>query len=129
MVLERRQFQRLNVNFIVTLQVHNPPEVRMSVGGLDVDALMLDISEGGMAITTDYEIPSGTLLYIYFTLINPHKTEDDRVTKMEISGEIRSCVPSGNHKQHRLGISFSQIKEYDKRAIAEFVRLNAAENR
>lgn len=129
MVVERRQFQRLNVNFIVTLQVHNPPEVRMSVGGLDVDALMLDISEGGMAITTDYEIPAGTLLYIFFTLINPYKTEEDRVTKMEISGEIRSCVPSGNHKQHRLGISFTQIKEYDKRAIAEFVRLNSSDKK
>lgn len=122
--MERRIYKRLNVNFIVTFQVNKPPEVRMSVGGLDVDALMLDLSEGGMAITTDYEIPSGTELYIYFTLINPNRKEDDRVTKMELLGEVRSCTGIDNNKQRRLGICFSQVKDGDKLAIGDFIRLN-----
>ena len=121
---ERRKFLRLNVNFIVTFQVNKPPDVHMSVGGLDVDALMMDLSEEGMAITTDYEVPAGTLLNIYFTLINPYIKEDDRVSKMDILGEVRSTALVDNHKQHRLGIYFTQIKECDKRAIAEFIRLN-----
>ncbi|MBI5873626.1 MAG: PilZ domain-containing protein [Candidatus Omnitrophica bacterium] len=121
---ERRKFKRLNVNFIVTFQVNRPPEIRMSIGGMDIDALMMDLSEGGMAITTDYEIPSGTLLYIYFTLINPFRNEDDRVTKMELLGEVRSCSILDNHKQRRLGICFTQMKEDDKKAVADFVKLN-----
>lgn len=127
--MERRKFQRTKVNFIVTFQVDRPPQVRMSVGGLDVDALMLDLSEGGMAISTDYEIPAGTLLYIYFTLINPFRTEDDRVTRMELLGEVRSCTSNDNHKQHRLGILFSGIKENDKRAIADFIRNDTKEKK
>ncbi len=127
MVNERRRHQRLSVNFIVTFQVNQPPEVRMTIGGLDVDALMLDLSEGGMAITTDYELPSATLLYIYFTLINPFKSEEGRVNKMEILGEVRSCIPMGEHKQHRIGICFTQIKEYDKNVISDFVRLNGSQ--
>jgi c-di-GMP-binding flagellar brake protein YcgR len=91
---------------------------------MDIDALMMDLSEGGMAITTDYEIPSGTLLYIYFTLINPFRNEDDRVTKMELLGEVRSCSILDNHKQRRLGICFTQMKEDDKKAVADFVKLN-----
>ncbi|HAJ56186.1 MAG TPA: hypothetical protein DCL35_00260 [Candidatus Omnitrophica bacterium] len=122
---ERRKFIRLSVNFIVTFKVDKPPEIRMSVGGMDVDALMMDLSEGGMAITTDYEIPDNTLLNIYFTLINPYRNEDDRVTKMELLGEVRSCSLLDNHKQRRLGICFTQMKESDKRAIASFVKLNA----
>lgn len=116
---------RLSVNFIVTFKVDTPPEVRMSVGGLDVDALMMDLSEGGMSITTDYEIPDKTLLNIYFTLINPNRAEDDRVTKMELLGEVRSSSLLDNHKQRRLGICFTQIKESDRRAIADFIKLNA----
>jgi c-di-GMP-binding flagellar brake protein YcgR len=119
---ERRQFQRINVNFIVTFQVDKPPQVRMSIGGLEVDALMVDLSEGGMALSTDYEIPAGTLLYVYFTLINPLRTEDDRVTKMELLGEVRSCTASDNQKQHRVGILFTKTKESDRRAIADFIR-------
>ncbi len=128
MTNERRAFKRLNVNFIVTFQVNQPPEVRMTIGELDVDALMMDLSEGGMAITTDYELPNLSLLYIYFTLINPFKGEEGRVTKMELLGEVRSCVAMPqNNKQHRIGICFTQIKEYDKRAIADFVKLNASQ--
>jgi len=127
MTEERRVFKRLNVNFIVTFQVNKPPEVRMTIGELDVDALMMDLSEGGMAITTDYGLPDSTLLYIYFTLINPFKSEEGRVTKMELLGEVRSCVPMQSAKQHRIGICFTQIKEYDKRAISDFVKLNTSQ--
>lgn len=119
---ERRQFPRLSVNFIVTFQVDRPPDVRMAVGGYDVDALMLDLSEGGVALTTDYEIPRGTNLFIYFTLINPYTNEDRRINKMEIQGEVRHNVQLKD-KQHRLGISFTRISESNKQAIAEFVQL------
>lgn len=119
---ERRKFLRLSVNFIVTFQVDRPPDVRMSVGGYDVDALMLDLGEGGMALTTDYEIPSGTSLFIYFTLINPYTNEERRINKMEIQGEVRHNVQLKD-KQHRLGISFTRISEPNKQAISEFVRL------
>lgn len=120
--LERRKFKRLSVNFIVTFQVDRPPEVRMSVGGYDVDALMMDLSEGGMAITTDYEIPNGTQLFINFTLINPYVCEDERVSKLELVGEVRN-IAHVNQRQFRLGIFFINLNDKNKKAISDFIRL------
>ena len=83
---------------------------------------MLDLSDGGMAILTNIDIPVDTVLLIKFTLINRALKDDNRIIKVSMTGAV--CY---NHllenEEHRLGIQFTNISDYDKKSIAEFVRL------
>ena len=121
---ERRRFKRLNVNFTLTYQVDKPLYLRMTIGwGKEIDALMLDLSEEGMAITTSYNIPVTTLLSIQFTLINSDEADDQkRVRKMNIVGEVKSNLLLADN-DYRLGIHFIQIDAQDRMAIADFVKI------
>ena len=67
---EKRKSKRLKAEFIVTYKIDKPVEVHMWISDREVDALMLDLSESGMAILTNYDIPASTTLVIKFTLIN-----------------------------------------------------------
>lgn len=120
---ERRKQKRLSVNFIVTFRVNRPLQLQMSVANQEIDALMVDLSEGGMAITTDYEFQENTLLSIDFTLINPYVTEEQRIKRLELMGEVRSNIFLQEAREFRLGISFTDIADTDKKAIADFIWL------
>ena len=119
---ERRKFKRLKANFIVIYRVDKPLEVVMVVGTREITALMLDMSEGGMAILTGYNIPMQTIIYLKFTLINPYVFTDDRIRTMEITGEVRYNARLENN-EYRLGIYFMRISDEDKAAIVSFVKL------
>jgi c-di-GMP-binding flagellar brake protein YcgR len=91
--IERRKFKRLRVNFTVIFQVDRPLVARMTLGWRkEVEALMLDLSEGGMAIVTNYNIPPETILSIKFTLINLTLSSARRIRIIEIDEEDRSAV-------------------------------------
>jgi c-di-GMP-binding flagellar brake protein YcgR len=94
----------------------------MVVGDKSLYALMIDLSESGMAIETKYNLPVKSVLFIKFTLIN-HLIDDDdqRFRSMDMVGEVRNSVPF-EEKEYRVGILFTQIAEEDKTAIKEFVK-------
>lgn len=118
---ERRKSKRLRVDFIVVYRVRRPIRLFMVIKNKEVSALMTDLSEGGMAILTDYDIPVSTTLLIKFTLINPPATENERVRMMEITGEVRYNTYLGNN-EHRLGICFTHISKEDRTAIVNFIK-------
>jgi len=120
---ERRKANRLKASFILTYQVNQPLSLRMTVGwDSDIVALMLDLSQEGMAISTDYDLPVATILLMKFTLINLEAEGDERVKAMKITGEVKSNILLDKN-EHRLGIQFTQINENDKFAIADFVKM------
>jgi c-di-GMP-binding flagellar brake protein YcgR len=118
---DRRRHKRVKVNFIVIYGVRKPLKIIMFVGYSEFNALMLDLSEAGMAITTNYDIPISAILLIKFTLINTYADKDNRVRSMEITGEVRNNTLLEKN-EHRLGICFTQITEEDKSAITNFVK-------
>jgi c-di-GMP-binding flagellar brake protein YcgR len=126
---ERRKWQRLKVDFTLNYRVDAPLEVRMSIGwDSEVDALMVDLSEGGMAILTNCDIPASSILSINFTLINLSAIEDDeRIKTLSITGEVRSNIII-DKTERRLGIKFIQISQKDKEAIGNFVRMTLNRN-
>ena len=120
---ERRKSNRLKASFILTYQVNQPLSLRMTVGwDSDIVALMLDLSQEGMAISTDYDLSVATVLLMKFTLINLEAEGDERVKAMKITGEVKSNILLDKN-EHRLGIQFTQINENDKFAIANFVKM------
>jgi len=119
---DRRKFKRLQVSFIVFYKVDSPLHVRMLIGEREVNAIMLDLSESGMGILTNYKMPESTLLSIKFILVNERTISKERVRSMEIKGQVRYSALA-EKGAYRIGIHFTDISEDDRDAIAYFVKM------
>jgi c-di-GMP-binding flagellar brake protein YcgR len=94
----------------------------MLVGNKVFDAIALDVSEGGMAILANYEIPASTLVTTKFMMVNEHALHDeDRFRSMEIPGEVRYSRPAQD-RTYRLGIQFTGITAGQRDFIAHFIK-------
>jgi len=119
---ERRKTPRVKIDFFVVYKVNRPTEANMWIDDKEVNARMIDLSEIGMAILTNCDIPALTILSLKFTLMNLYTDRAERVRTIEIIGEVRYNKLLAEN-EHRLGISFVQIAEEDKKAIAEFKKM------
>jgi len=118
---DRREHKRVEVSFAITYTIKKPVSIRMDFRGAEVYALMLDLSEGGMAVITGYEIPHEALLSTKFILINLHFNAEGRTKIIKAAGEVRYSILFEKN-DYRLGIRFSQISQEDKDAISNFVK-------
>ena len=120
---ERRRFERVEVNFLVLYRVNSPIYVRMKVGDIDVDAVALNLSENGIAILTNYDIPASTIVTIRFTVINDMAvTREKRTKSLVVQGEVRNNNFSREAKSHRIGICFKDLSEEGRTFISDFVK-------
>ena len=120
---DRRRFQRLDVDITVLYRVDLPLSVRMLIGNQEIEAIMLNLSVGGIALVTKYNIPCATLLLMKFTLTSVNR--EGKVSlygPIEVKGEVRSSAKWEN-STYRLGISFSDIDHQNKFQIARFVQM------
>lgn len=108
--MERRANKRLRMNCTVVYRTDEPSTTRVSIGDHDVQAKMLDISETGMAMVTDTDIPISTVLSMRFTLLKVNKDVVKLSGPMEAVGEVRSSVETDEH-EHRLGIFFRKMRK------------------
>jgi c-di-GMP-binding flagellar brake protein YcgR len=122
---ERRRHKRVKVGFIVNYSIRKPPQLSMIIGQREVDALMLDLSEGGMAVGTSFDIPQATILAITFTLINHSPLAKEKVRKMAMEGGIVNRTVL-DRSEYRLGIQFTKISPEDMTAISDFVKILAS---
>ncbi|MBU0709163.1 MAG: PilZ domain-containing protein [Candidatus Omnitrophica bacterium] len=118
--VNKRKFKRTKAKFTIVYDVYKPLSASLTIGGRQVDALMLDLGKAGMAISSSYDVPVSTVLNMNFTLINHQSEDDNRVISMQILGEVRSCTLQ-NSGEYRLGICFVRITEENKKAIESFV--------
>jgi c-di-GMP-binding flagellar brake protein YcgR len=121
---EKRQFKRLRASFIVIYRPRKPSDIFMFIDDTAVTGIMLDLSEDGISLSTDYDLPAATVLSIEFTLINPYAARDKKVRKIEATGEVCSSTLFDQEEQ-RVGIHFTRIDPDDKRALADFVKTAA----
>ncbi len=121
---DQRKSERLDTAFTLIYQVEKPLALRMELGFTNsIDALMLDLSDLGMAIITRHDLPVGTQLCIKFNIIDLHLEGDARWQPMEITGQTVSNILLPD-SSHRIGMRFDRISEADKLAISNFVRRN-----
>ena len=119
---ERRLFPRLKISITLIYQVKKPSYVGVRIGGKEVEAQTLDLSEGGMAILTDQNILLGTAITVEFMIYEIVNKSDFRFYKeIKVIGEVASNVVLEENKR-RLGIHFTYINEEDKSVIANFVK-------
>lgn len=118
---ERRKFKRLRVNLAVVFRINSNSRVRMSIENKDIRATMIDLSEGGVSILTNYDIPEQTLLQISFTLFKVDSDDVSFYGPMEIQGEVRYRQALSNN-EYRIGIAFNHIDREDQNEIVSFVK-------
>lgn len=123
--IERRRAGRVRAEFIVIYKVEDlrkTEEVHMWLGDREIEAVMLDLSESGMAIFTENDIPVSTIMMMKFTLINFSAYDEERVKSMKIIGQVQNNIFIKD-KEYRLGISFLQIRKENQIAISNFVKM------
>jgi hypothetical protein len=109
---EKRAHKRLRMNCTVSYRMNEPLTARFMVGSNDIKAEMVDISKGGMALVTNYDIPVSTVLSMRFTLLKIKEELSTFSGPMEITGQVKSNLPLEGHG-HRLGICFSAMKKIE----------------
>ena len=118
---EKRKFKRARVRLTVVYRTNQPLSMRLLTADKEVQATIIDLSEGGMAILTNYAVPASTVLLMRFTLFRGDKEDVSFYGPVAITGEVRYSTVV-DKDLYRLGISFTEIAEEDKRQITEFVK-------
>jgi c-di-GMP-binding flagellar brake protein YcgR len=121
-VNNRRNSERKGVAFTLTYGVEKPYSLRVNLGLRDdLDALMLDLSDSGVAMITKFNLPTGTRLHIKFNFINLFLTGQARTRAMVIIGDVVSSRELSN-REYRIGVHFNDISEEDTMAIRSFIK-------
>lgn len=120
--IERREFDRIKVDFSIIYRINKPWYVRVLISGEEVEATAIDLSEGGIAINTNYDIPIATVILIKIMIYTVTKKDNFQLYKViEAEGEVRSNVLLDTDK-HRIGIRFTKIDEEGKKELICFAK-------
>jgi c-di-GMP-binding flagellar brake protein YcgR len=119
---ERRHFKRARISLTVVYRTNEPLSVRMLTADKEIQATMVDLSEGGMAVLTNYSLSQSTVLLMRFTLFKIDKENVSFYGPVSITGEVRYSTMI-DIDLYRVGICFTKIEEQDKREIASFVQM------
>ena len=118
---DRRRFQRLKVNLGVYYKVESPLSSTYITDNKEIEATTLNISSGGMAFLTRYDIPVWSTLLIRIYLFKGDEFGLVSLSNpIELIGEVRSNDIS-DFGEYRLGICFKKIHGENKHVIADFV--------
>jgi c-di-GMP-binding flagellar brake protein YcgR len=120
---DRRKYQRLKLNLTVNYRVDEPWYVRITLKGQEIEATALNLSEGGMAIMTNYDIPVASVLFLKFSLFKING--DGEVcfyNPVETNGQVRSNVVCEKN-QFRLGVCFVRSRSEINDRIGTLIKL------
>lgn len=121
--VERRQSERVDVNFTVIYRVNSPLYVRMMVGDREIVAIAVNLSDSGMAFSTTYELPVSTIVRVKFILLNEKAlTSSERMKSIEVGGEVRHTFLN-QKKVYQTGVVFIDLVDSERKFIANFIRL------
>ena len=110
--MERRTHRRVRMNCTIIYRSNEPVSARFIMDGEDIEAKMLDVSQGGLAMITDHDIPISTRLSMRFTLFKVNRDVMNFSGPVEVTGEVKSNVPL-ERNEHRLGIYFTKVKRIE----------------
>lgn len=118
MGVERRVYPRAPADFLVAYVLIGPSAQPQE----EKQGMALDISEGGMALLTNFEIPSSSDAKIRLDLKFDLSLSSGETRAIQVSGEARYCFQLFEEGKWRIGIQFMDLKDEDKKHINDFVR-------
>jgi len=120
---ERRRFKRVDVSFWVEGAKNDALTVRMIFGGNDIKATTIDLSVGGMAILSEFEIPTFSIVTVEFNIPNTVDAGSQGQYKLiKADGVVKYNLFVEEKKAYRVGICFIDITPEDSDFIASFVK-------
>lgn len=122
---ESRRSRRIKVNLSVIYQPTQPVGIRLLIKNKEVTASILDLSDSGISVLTNYDILVNTPLLIKFTLFSIENNDVCFSGPMKIEGVVRHNMPLGGNK-YRLGIYFKKINSRDKTEIINFIKAQSS---
>ena len=121
---DRRIFKRIYASFGLMFNVRSPFEVRVQFGEKDVDAIAVDIGEGGIGMLTNGVIPIGTRVELKFKIFNDSVHElEGSYRSFELQGDVRYSVVT-KESDYRLGVQFGSVTEEERKFLIDYVRAN-----
>ncbi|MDP8233934.1 MAG: PilZ domain-containing protein [Candidatus Saelkia tenebricola] len=117
--IERRRHKRVKVQFSALFKIQTPQGVRTPIKENEIITQVVDLSESGMAILTDYDISPQSVFSSRFTLVNSDADYSDRYKLIEAEGEVCYNVACKDDT-YRLGVCFTSISDVSRTAIADF---------
>jgi c-di-GMP-binding flagellar brake protein YcgR len=119
---ERRKGLRAKTNFLVLYDIDPQLKVRLTIKRKIFNAIAKNLSEIGMAILTNIELPVDASANLNFTLYNSKEPDLARRVR-QIAVDCRTCysfpVPDG---AYQVGLKFINLTAEDRRHIAKYVK-------
>jgi len=118
---EKRKYPRIGLSTTIRYRIKKPRSILVLLGDEEIKATALDLSEEGVALATEQDIPPGANISVNFsltdTLLAGNKSQPE---PLEVFGQVRSnTLVEGN--KHRLGVYFMDIEPENKDFIRGFV--------
>jgi hypothetical protein len=117
---EKRKFKRIPVNFDLLYKVQLPAAVSLKIGSIELPAIAQDISEGGLGLLTDFDIPPEALLKVKFSIVNENALGQKKTQNFELDVQVCYCMRAKN--VYRLGVSFLNIVLSDRLFISNYIK-------
>lgn len=118
---EKRKYPRIGLNTTIRYRIKKPRSILVLLGDEEIKAAALDLSEEGLALTTERDIPPGANISVNFPLLDSSVAGHlNSPQPLEVFGQVRSNVPAEGN-QHRLGVRFMDIEPGSKDLIRNFV--------
>ena len=119
---EKRRYQREQAAFAITYKIKAPLSARNEFGVTEHDGIASNLSEEGLSLFTNFELPVGALLIVQFRLIsNVGETAEDRSRKMELEAEVRHCEKALVRASYIVGLHFNRLSDANRAYIARAV--------
>ena len=118
---DRRKYLRLRAVLFVCFSLDKSFYIPNLSDQQEIEASTIDISQGGMAIATRYNIPAKAILHIKCLLLGVDRQGEISFSRpVEVSGEVRYSAPI-NSSAYRLGISFTDIDQEHREQIGNYI--------
>jgi len=122
---EKRRFKRVSGGPIVSFRISSFPndfaQDLAEIRGLDLDGVLIDISEGGMGFITDRDIPRRALIESRFSLFSDSPLNKEHSHFILSKGEIQYNKKI-KARECRVGVMFSNLSDEDRLFITNHVK-------
>lgn len=120
--IEKRKFKRKKISIAVTYQDNTVLDIRMRRGKRDYEATMIDISEEGMGLLTDMDLPKGAMMMVKFSMAdNKDKSANPKGVAL-LTAKIMYSEAAGPGR-FRVGIEFRDVNKENRERLRTFCQI------
>lgn len=113
---EKRKFKRKQITLVVTYHDNMVLGMQVRRGKSEYSATMIDISEEGMALLTDMNLPKGAMMTVKFSLAD----KKDQAPKIALlTAKVMNAAPAGQGR-FRVGIQFQDLNKENRERLKAF---------